>query len=265
MIIRDRKLDNWNPVTVNQSNVRDALLFESISIIVKVSGSKVNNTLSYKVLKEKVRKGESANLSWVVPYFPRGGYHIYHTVKNSNEILTVNHNGSRESDIKYKYLTRPNNSTNIMFEIKDVTLDDAGYYNGGEALDKARSCGGVVLIVNDKPTKPEIRGDLRILINTSTELTCSSNSTSAPDYYSKIVTLSYTWFVNATRMNRETNQTLRLKVIRGHKYNNYSCTATEDGLESDRSDIVHIESLCKYDWCLPGVIQSRSSLCVSMT
>lgn len=35
-----------------------------------------------------------------------------------------------------------------MFEIKDVTLDDAGYHSGGEMLDKARSCGGVVLIVN---------------------------------------------------------------------------------------------------------------------
>lgn len=99
-------------------------------------------------MKEKVRKGESANLSWVVPYFPHGGYHIYHTVKNSTKILTVNHNEARESDIKYKYLTRPYNSTNVMFEIKDVTLDDAGYYNGGETLDKARSCGGVVLIVN---------------------------------------------------------------------------------------------------------------------
>lgn len=99
-------------------------------------------------MKEKVRKGESANLSWVVPYFPHGGYHIYHTVKNSTEILTVNHNEARESDIKYKYLTRPYNSTNVMFEIKDVTLDDAGYYNGGETLDEARSCGGVVLIVN---------------------------------------------------------------------------------------------------------------------
>lgn len=99
-------------------------------------------------MKEKVRKGESANLSWVVPYFPLAGYHIYHTVKNSNVILRVNHNGPQESDIKYKYLTRPYNSTNVMFEIKDVTLDDAGYYNGGETLDKARSCGGVVLIVN---------------------------------------------------------------------------------------------------------------------
>lgn len=98
-------------------------------------------------MKENVRKGESANLSWVVPYFPRGVYRIYHTVKNSSEILTVNHNGPQES-IKYKYLTRPYNSTNVMFEIKDVTLDDAGYYNGGEVLDKAGSCGGVVLIVN---------------------------------------------------------------------------------------------------------------------
>lgn len=48
---------------------------------------------------------------------------------------------------KYTYLTRPFNSTKMMFEIRNITLDDAGYYNGGTHHDTAMSGGGVVLIV----------------------------------------------------------------------------------------------------------------------
>lgn len=55
-------------------------------------------------------------------------------------------NGSGPSQ-KYKYLTEPYNSTNITFEIENVTLGDAGYYNGGAQADAATACGGVVLIV----------------------------------------------------------------------------------------------------------------------
>ncbi|XP_052722312.1 hemicentin-1-like [Crassostrea angulata] len=169
MTIRDSKHDNWTQVTDNTFNVSDALLFDSISIIVKVPGLKL--------------------------------------------------------------------------EVKDVTLGDAGYFNGGVDENAATSGGGVVLIVYDKPKKPEIKGNRSVPINTSSELTCSSQSTAAPDYYSKLATLSYTWFVNEKKMDGETNQTLRLKVTRGHKYNNYSCKATEDGLESDWSDTVQIEPL----------------------
>ncbi|XP_052715016.1 uncharacterized protein LOC128188166 [Crassostrea angulata] len=246
MTIRDRKHDNWTQVTDNTFDVSDALLFDSISIIVTVPGlkSEINNTLTYTVLKVKVQNGKSANLSWVAPYFPIAkGYTVYHKDNTTKEILKIDgKDGPGESD-KYKYLTKPYNSTNIMLEVKDVTLGDAGYFNGGADEKAATSGGGVVLIVYDKPKKPEIRGDLSVLINTSSELTCSSQSTSAPDYYSKLATLSYTWFVNDTKMGEETNQTLRLKVTRGHKYNNYSCKATEYELESDWSDTVQIESL----------------------
>lgn len=49
MTIRDRKHDNWTQVTDNTFDVSDALLFDSISIIVKVPGlkSEINNTLTY--------------------------------------------------------------------------------------------------------------------------------------------------------------------------------------------------------------------------
>lgn len=49
MTIRGRKHDNWTQVTDNTFDVSDALLFDSISIIVKVPGlkSEINNTLTY--------------------------------------------------------------------------------------------------------------------------------------------------------------------------------------------------------------------------
>lgn len=47
MTIRDTKHDNWTSVTNNTFDVSDALLFDSISIIVKVPESKINNTLTY--------------------------------------------------------------------------------------------------------------------------------------------------------------------------------------------------------------------------
>lgn len=87
-------------------------------------------------------------------------------------------------------------------------------------------------------------------VNRITTLLCSSNSTSAPDYYSKLVILPYTWFVNDTKIKEETRDTLILYVTREFKYNKYSCTATEEGLQSDRSDPVQIYPLCKYDWCI---------------
>eukprot|EP00105_Crassostrea_gigas_P016912 XP_011434486.1 PREDICTED: hemicentin-1 [Crassostrea gigas] len=44
-------------------------------------------------------------------------------------------------------------------------------------------------------------------------------------------------------MGREIRDTLRLKVTKDFKYNKYSCTATEEDMESDRSDLVQINPL----------------------
>lgn len=93
-------------------------------------------------------------------------------------------------------------------------------------------------IFKDKPSKPIITGDLNVEVNQYVKLTCSSQSTAATDY---------TWFVNDTKINEETRETLILCVTRNHKYNRYLCTATEEGLVSDRSDPVQINPLCKYD------------------
>lgn len=107
----------------------------------------------------------------------------------------------------------------------------------------------LVLVINtililDKPLTPNITGKLSVSVNSNATLTCSSQSTSAPDYYSKLVTLSYTWFVNDTKIHI-TSRTLVLNVTKDLKYNRYSCTATEEDMESDESDQVQINPLCK--------------------
>lgn len=96
-------------------------------------------------MKVKVQNGKSANLSWVAPFIPIAkGYTVYHKNNTTNIIHRVNGPGKLD---KYKYLTKPYNSTNIMLEVKNVTLGDAGYFNGGADEKAATSGGGVVLIV----------------------------------------------------------------------------------------------------------------------
>ncbi|XP_065931252.1 uncharacterized protein [Magallana gigas] len=238
----------WTRVYDTQYTVRDALLYDNISINVRLPESNVDNIFTFKVSKVKTQIGETVNLSWTALFFPLAGqYFAYHTYRENRTIFSVRSNGVRygiyNQSTKYTYLTRPFTSTNIMFEIKDITLDDAGYYNGGTGAGAAWSGGGVVLIVKGKPSKPKITGDLNVDVDKYINFTCCSRPTSAPDYYTKLVTLSYTWFVNETKMGRETKDTLILYVTRDLKYNRYSCTATEEDMESDRSDLVQINPL----------------------
>lgn len=103
----------------------------------------------------KTKIGDTVNVSWTASFFPASGqYNVYHTFRENRTIISI---GSSEVSYgvgtvskKYAYLTRPFNSTNIMFEIRDITLGDAGYYNGGISSDAAWSGGGVVLIVKGK-------------------------------------------------------------------------------------------------------------------
>uniref|UniRef100_A0A8W8P7P3 Ig-like domain-containing protein n=1 Tax=Magallana gigas TaxID=29159 RepID=A0A8W8P7P3_MAGGI len=249
LITRDTTSDrSWTRVTDTQYIVTDVLLYDKITINVRTPGSATENRMAYNVFKIKIKVGDTVNLSWTAPFFPVAGlYIVYHTYRENRTVFRIESSGvsygGYNQSSKYTYLTRPDNSTNIMFEIRDITLVDAGYYNGGSNDEAAWSGGGVVLIVHNKPSKPKITGDLNVEVNNATSLTCSSQSTSAPDYYSKLVTLSHTWLVNETKMSREIRDTLRLKVTKDFKYNKYSCTATEDVMESDRSDPVQINPL----------------------
>uniref|UniRef100_A0A8W8MZA2 Ig-like domain-containing protein n=1 Tax=Magallana gigas TaxID=29159 RepID=A0A8W8MZA2_MAGGI len=110
----------------------------------------------------------------------------------------------------------------------NITLHDAGFYTVGTTDDESSLDRGFFLVVTAKPVSPKIKRNIRVHVKNYVDLMCSSQSTSAPDYYSKLVTLSYTWFVNGTKMDRETRETLRLHVTRDLKYNRYSCSATEE-------------------------------------
>lgn len=235
--------------TINSTEytVRKALLYDSIYIEVNVPGKDEFYNITYEVNKVKSLIGKAVNVSWRASYFPKTGiYNVYHSGKNKT-IFQIKSNGTNLSEnaslTKYIYITRPYSSENISFEIKNITMDDAGYYNGGERLTAAWLGGGVVLIVKDKPSKPKITGKLNVETNNNITLTCCSQSTSAPDYYSKLVTLSYTWLVNETKIDRASTDTLKLYVAKDIRYNRYSCTATEDDMESDRSVPVQVNPL----------------------
>lgn len=49
--------------------------------------------------------------------------------------------------IKYVYIFRLFDFINIVFEIRDIMLEDVGYYNGGMFVDVVWVGGGVLLIV----------------------------------------------------------------------------------------------------------------------
>ena len=105
----------------------------------------------FVVSKIESNVDNSVKISWTAPFFPRAGeYIIFHTNKVNKRIISVYSNYVTLDQTKYEYHSRPLTSTNISFEIKDVTRDDAGYYNGGANTMAAWSGGGVVLIVHSE-------------------------------------------------------------------------------------------------------------------
>jgi hypothetical protein len=96
------------------------------------------------------REGESKNLTWVAPFISiASGYNIYHFYDDKNKtIIRVPGDSANSIDpVKYVYHTRPYNSTDIKFEIRNIALMDAGYYAGGASFSTARSTEGVILVV----------------------------------------------------------------------------------------------------------------------
>lgn len=105
------------------------------------------------VSKVKTQIGNTVNLSWTAAFFTlTGQYLVYYTYRENRTIFGISNSGvSYEGytmSTKYTYLNRLFNSTNIMFEVRDITVGDAGYYNGGTCTGAAWSGGGVLLIVN---------------------------------------------------------------------------------------------------------------------
>ncbi|XP_061180583.1 immunoglobulin superfamily member 10-like [Saccostrea echinata] len=193
----------------------------------------------------KSEEGESRNISWTATYFPRTGlYFIFHVYNDSvSEIIKID-NAILPSTEKYVFHTRPYNSTNILFEVRNITVEDAGYYVGNPTKENAWSGeSGVVLTVSGKPVQPIIRGDRNVSLRYPTYLKCESRSTSAPEYYMKFPSLSYSWFVNGTtKLEHEISEIYRFNVSKDVKYNRYSCQAKET-LQSVRSKEIRIYPL----------------------
>ena len=105
------------------------------------------------------------NISWTAAFFTlAGSYSVYHTNIEDTTLFSVSSRGvtyyGSAQSTKYNYLSRSLTSSNILFEIRDITRDDAGYYNGGVSAYALRAGGGVVLIVTGE------------LYNLSNELIC---------------------------------------------------------------------------------------------
>lgn len=88
--------------------------------------------------------------SWSIPYFPSAGdYFIYHMgnrIGDLREIIGVSSGNTFKTDrLKYRYISQSDNSKNISFEIKNISLEDAGYYTSGP--DKGAVVDGHYLIV----------------------------------------------------------------------------------------------------------------------
>ena len=108
------------------------------------------NICFFTVVKTEKYIGDNVIISWTEPYFPKAGHlEIYHTKPTKSEqIITINSKGDISTNqSKYTYKSSPYNSENISFEIKNITLNDAGYYAGGGQAAAALSGRGVVLIV----------------------------------------------------------------------------------------------------------------------
>nr|XP_022305656.1 uncharacterized protein LOC111112450 [Crassostrea virginica]XP_022305657.1 uncharacterized protein LOC111112450 [Crassostrea virginica]XP_022305658.1 uncharacterized protein LOC111112450 [Crassostrea virginica]XP_022305660.1 uncharacterized protein LOC111112450 [Crassostrea virginica] len=242
--IREPADGSWSKNEKTNYTVKNALLYHSIEIGAAAPGNR-HSEETYRVSKINKTVGDSVEISWTAPYFPRAGlYYIYHTndENKSIPIISVTSNKVTTQNKKYEYLSQPLFSTNITFMIRDITLDDAGYYAGGYKAEDAWSGGGVVLIVLGKPSTPKITGILNIPVGDNCKLTCSSTSTSAPDYYAKWVKLSYRWFVNGSDVG-DRSENMSFTVIKNHRHNQYSCEAVEKNLMSERSDPIQINPL----------------------
>ncbi|XP_062602475.1 carcinoembryonic antigen-related cell adhesion molecule 5-like isoform X8 [Saccostrea cucullata] len=245
-ITKDSQSSAWIQVYDDQYTVEDVLQYKSVTIKVRELNTYPNYeeyNKTFKVNTQESKIGESRNISWTTDYFPRAGlYFIFHAYNGSTkQIMQIG--DSDPSTEKYVYHTRPLNSVNIQFEVMHITLQDAGYYVGGTSEANAWSGrGGTVLVVSGIPVKPIISGNLNIQVRKYAFLKCKSRSTSAPSYYKKFPPLSYSWFVNNTRLDREVRDTYNFIVTKDVKYNRYSCQAKET-LESEKSDEIKMNPL----------------------
>ncbi|XP_056002522.1 uncharacterized protein LOC125661645 [Ostrea edulis] len=247
-ITMDGRESDWIQSTDDKYTVEDVWKYTSVNIRVREfqstdHPSRKDYNSTYTVSRIDSEEGEAKNLTWTADFFPKSGqYNIYHFHGGMGKtVMQLEYDGAVSADsAKYVYHTRPYNSTNIKFEVKNIALMDAGFYGGGHPQNAARNGQGALLVVKGKPTQPDITGVLNITENSDIMLTCSSNSTSRPSYYRKTVSLNYIWYRNNTVIDSETRMTLRIpRISRDVRFNKYSCQAKES-IESEKSEEIQI-------------------------
>lgn len=84
------------------------------------------------------------------------GYNIYHSLKKTRTIMQIENSGAtyegNNHSPKYVYINSQCPLTSISFEIRNITLDDAGFYSV-DTTDKFSINRGVFLIVEGKYLK----------------------------------------------------------------------------------------------------------------
>eukprot|EP00105_Crassostrea_gigas_P024941 XP_011445362.1 PREDICTED: uncharacterized protein LOC105340837 isoform X1 [Crassostrea gigas] len=244
-VTRNDDPGNWSDA--NQPyTVKDALNFSSIEVDVKILDSMKKEIFLCRGLFSgpnkpdilKSQEGRNATITWTIPFFPSAG--SYYIFRNTNTlektILTITRNGNTSGQSeKYQYKRIPNKSSSqILLEVKNISLQDGDLYRGGTSLSDAQNTRGVLLVVAGKPSTPIIESNLETprYGNTLT-LTCRSYSTSQPAYYRHQLTWSYTWYRNDSIVYR--GHTYAFTVSRDVVYDEIMCQAKEVILSKNSS------------------------------
>lgn len=102
--------------------------------------------ISSAVTQFKKKIGETVNVTLEASKFLAGGNNIYH--KNiRNKIIQKGSNIRKEQPTDDRNLSIPYYSNIVMLEIRNVSPEDAGYYNSGWSTNAAMLGGGAILIV----------------------------------------------------------------------------------------------------------------------
>ncbi|XP_046554217.1 cell adhesion molecule 4-like [Haliotis rubra] len=154
-------------------------------------------------------------------------------------VLNTSHTGYR-TRIRYTSEDSPSQTGQLRFTIYNVSVQDAGtYYCQGAIRQTVTGC-RQVLVVTQKPTRPNITGPASPVSGENVTLTCSSSSRSLPPDHPPL-TLTYIWRRDRTRVESGDESPtggddLTITHISRENHGDiYSCQAVEEGLESDWS------------------------------
>lgn len=99
----------------------------------------------------KYQEGRNATITWTIPFFPSAGsYYIFRNTNTTEKtILTITRNGNTSGQSeKYQYKRIPyKSSSQILLEVKNISLQDGDLYRGGTSLSDAQNTRGVLLVV----------------------------------------------------------------------------------------------------------------------